>query len=159
MNDFTKRAVLLVTELVERDATNDEIFDAICFSKSLMDISKAYKITTLSDKYSPDAQTAIETVKPEEIIDPEERTFRFDPVTSAYPKKGDTFDIFWGVKMMLVGYKIKAVDWLDCTYMRYSPEKESFVYEDGTVVDFVPYLLEHMNNNLYTIYEEETDET
>lgn len=151
MNDFTKRAALLVTELVERGATDDEVFDAICFSKSLMDISKAYKITTLSDKYSPDVRTAIETVKPEEMIDPEAHTFRFDPVTFAYPKKGDTFDIFWGVKLMLKGNKIKAIDWPNRNYIRYSSATEGFVYEDGTDVNFVPYL---MNNNLYTIYEE-----
>lgn len=153
MNEFIKRAALLVTELIERGATDNEIYDAICFAKSLLDISKAYKITTLSNKYCSSVQTAVEDEL--EIIDPEAHTFRFDPVTSAYPKKGDTFDIFWGVKLMLAGNKIKAVDWLDCTYIRYSPEKESFVYEDGTVVDFVPYLLEHMNNNLYTIYEED----
>lgn len=142
MNDFTKRAALLVTELVERGA--------ICFSKSLMNISKAYKITTLSGKYCS-------AKRPDKlrIIDPEEHTFRFDPVISAYPKKGDTFDIFWGIKLMLVGNKIKATDWGDSTYMQYSPADEGFVYEDGTVVDFIPYLLEHMNNNLYTIYEEE----
>ena len=56
---------------------------------------------------------------------------------------------------MLVGNKIKAVDWPNRNYIRYSPEKECFVYEDGIVVDFIPYLLEHMNNNLYTIYEED----
>ena len=155
MNDFTKRAALLVTELTERGATDDEVFDAICFSKSLMDISKAYKITTLSEKYSSDIRTEVETVKrPNElrIIDPEEHIFRFDPVTSAYPKKGDMFDIFWGVKLMLAGNKIKAVDWDDCNYIRHSPAKECFVHEDGTIVDFIPYL---MNNNLYTIYEDE----
>lgn len=108
-------------------------------------------ITKIPDKYCVGVQPADES----EIIDPEEHTFRFDPVTSAYPKKGDTFDIFWGVKLMLVGSKIRAVDW-DCyNYMLYSHAKECFVYEDGTVVDFIPYLLEHMNNNLYTICDEE----
>lgn len=153
MNEFTKRAALLVTELVERGATDEEIYDAICFSRSLLDISKAYKITTLSNKYCSSVQTVVEDEL--ETIDPEAHTFRFDPVTSAYPKKGDTFDIFWGVKLMLAGNKIKSVDKAKHNYMWYSAVKECFVYDDGMFVDFIPYLMGHMNGHLYTIYEEE----
>lgn len=52
MNSFIKMATMFITELAEKGATEDELWEAIRFSSELIDLSKKHRISDMTNKYN-----------------------------------------------------------------------------------------------------------
>ena len=98
MNNFIKMATNFVTELVERGATEEELWAAVRFSADLIDISKKYDISGMTSKYNigyfdgmnvPGIKTKEHRIKTPDEIYEQMKVTQVSPVEEEYYRQMD----------------------------------------------------------------------